>query len=299
MTPLRDPIKNIVYNATDEDVDRVYVNGRLVVDGGRVLAADERAILAALQAAGDRMWPRMAKSDWAGRSADQLSPADLPGLERLGRGRWADTSSAGSGKPSRSSSASRCWPSRSCTWCRATRCASSRGPTRPSRWSSASASSSGWTGRSTSSTGRSCSRALRGDLGRSLRSRAPVADEILARFPATLELTTASMIIAVLVGVPLGLIAAVRRATWVDYLAMTTSLSTPLHARVLAGDRGDLALQPAARLAARLGPRGAALAVGRPPPHRAARRHAGHHVHRDHEPAHALRACSTCWAAST
>lgn len=69
------------------------------------------------------------------------------------------------------------------------------------------------------------SRALRGDLGRSLRSRAPVADEILARFPATLELTTASMIIAVLVGVPLGLIAAVRRATWVDYLAMTTSLS--------------------------------------------------------------------------
>jgi 5-methylthioadenosine/S-adenosylhomocysteine deaminase len=74
MTPLRDPIKNIVYNAADEDVDRVYVDGRLVVDGGRVLAADERAILAALQASGERMWPRMAKSDWAGRSADQLSP---------------------------------------------------------------------------------------------------------------------------------------------------------------------------------------------------------------------------------
>jgi ABC-type dipeptide/oligopeptide/nickel transport system permease component len=53
-----------------------------------------------------------------------------------------------------------------------------------------------------------------------------VADEILARFPATLELTTASMVIAVIVGVPLGLIAAVRRATWVDYVAMTTSLST-------------------------------------------------------------------------
>jgi cytosine/adenosine deaminase-related metal-dependent hydrolase len=74
MTPLRDPIKNLVYNATDEDVDRVYVNGRMVVDGGRVLAADERAILSALQAAGDRMWPRMAKSDWAGRGADQISP---------------------------------------------------------------------------------------------------------------------------------------------------------------------------------------------------------------------------------
>jgi cytosine/adenosine deaminase-related metal-dependent hydrolase len=74
MTPLRDPVKNIVYNATDEDVDRVYVNGRLVVEGGRVLAADQDAILRALQAGGDRMWPRMTKHDWAGRDADQLSP---------------------------------------------------------------------------------------------------------------------------------------------------------------------------------------------------------------------------------
>ena len=78
MTPLGDPVKNIVYNATDEDVDRVYVNGRLVVDGGRALAADERAILSALQAGGERMWPRMAKFDWAGRGADQLSPQTYP-----------------------------------------------------------------------------------------------------------------------------------------------------------------------------------------------------------------------------
>ena len=78
MTPLRDPVKNIVYNATDEDVDRVYVNGRVVVDGGRVLAADEGKILAALQAAGERMWPRMAKYDWAGRDADRLSPQTYP-----------------------------------------------------------------------------------------------------------------------------------------------------------------------------------------------------------------------------
>ena len=69
-------------------------------------------------------------------------------------------------------------------------------------------------------------RALRGDLGRSLRSRAPVLDEILARFPATLELTTASMLIAVAVGLPLGLLSAVRRASWVDYTAMGVSLST-------------------------------------------------------------------------
>jgi 5-methylthioadenosine/S-adenosylhomocysteine deaminase len=78
MTPLRDPVKNIVYNATTEDIDRVYVNGRLVVDGGRVLAADEAKILAALQAGGERMWPRMGQFDWARRDADALSPQTYP-----------------------------------------------------------------------------------------------------------------------------------------------------------------------------------------------------------------------------
>ena len=78
MTPLRDPVKNIVYNATSEDVDRVWVDGRLVVDGGRVLAADEAGILAALQAGGERMWPRMGRFDWAGRGADALSPQTYP-----------------------------------------------------------------------------------------------------------------------------------------------------------------------------------------------------------------------------
>jgi 5-methylthioadenosine/S-adenosylhomocysteine deaminase len=74
MTPLRDPVKNIVYNASAEDIDRVYVDGRVVVEGGCVLAADETKIFAALQAGGERMWSCMAKYDWAGRGADALSP---------------------------------------------------------------------------------------------------------------------------------------------------------------------------------------------------------------------------------
>jgi cytosine/adenosine deaminase-related metal-dependent hydrolase len=82
MTPLRDPVKNIVWNATAEDIDRVYVGGRLVAQGGRVLAADEAAILAALQAGGDRMWPRMKEFDWAGRDADALSPQTYPDWPR-------------------------------------------------------------------------------------------------------------------------------------------------------------------------------------------------------------------------
>ncbi len=34
-----------------------------------------------LQAAGDRMWPEMAKADWAGRGADELSPQSFPAFE--------------------------------------------------------------------------------------------------------------------------------------------------------------------------------------------------------------------------
>ena len=80
MTPLRDPVKNIVFNATAEDVDRVYVDGRLVVDGGHVLAADERAILAALQAAGERMWPHAAVRLGPSRRRPALAP-DLPRVQ--------------------------------------------------------------------------------------------------------------------------------------------------------------------------------------------------------------------------
>jgi cytosine/adenosine deaminase-related metal-dependent hydrolase len=78
MTPVRDPVKNIVFNATPADVDRVWVNGRLVVDGGRVLGADEPAIFAALQQGGERMWQRIGEFDWAGRGADELSPQTFP-----------------------------------------------------------------------------------------------------------------------------------------------------------------------------------------------------------------------------
>ncbi|MGI8551258.1 MAG: amidohydrolase family protein, partial [Dehalococcoidia bacterium] len=78
MTPLRDPVKNIVFNASHEDVDSVYVNGRRVLEHGKVLAADEAKILADLQAAGERMWPRMGEFDWNHRGADELSPLTFP-----------------------------------------------------------------------------------------------------------------------------------------------------------------------------------------------------------------------------
>lgn len=66
--------------------------------------------------------------------------------------------------------------------------------------------------------------AIQGDLGTSLKSRRPVLDEILTFLPATLQLTAAAMVFAVIVGVTLGAVAAIRAHTWVDTLTMLLAL---------------------------------------------------------------------------
>ena len=63
-----------------------------------------------------------------------------------------------------------------------------------------------------------------GDLGQSLRNGQPVTSQILLRMPATAELALASMAVAVLVALPLGIIAAVWKGTWIDHSATTLSL---------------------------------------------------------------------------
>ena len=65
---------------------------------------------------------------------------------------------------------------------------------------------------------------LHGDLGVSITSRRPVLDDIRDFAPATLELATISFLLSLLVGIPLGIIAAVKRDSWVDHLARFISL---------------------------------------------------------------------------
>ena len=72
---------------------------------------------------------------------------------------------------------------------------------------------------------------LQGDLGRSIRTHEKISTELLQRFPATCELTFASMIIAALGGIVAGLLAAVRRARFMDYASMiaaTAGISLPI-----------------------------------------------------------------------
>ena len=64
----------------------------------------------------------------------------------------------------------------------------------------------------------------KGDLGVSLRTNQPVAAAIAERLPATVELASAAMIVAVLIAIPLGILAAVRAGTRVDHLATTVAL---------------------------------------------------------------------------
>jgi dipeptide transport system permease protein len=63
-----------------------------------------------------------------------------------------------------------------------------------------------------------------GDFGRSLVTRRPVLDDFLTLFPATLELSLFAIILAVAIGVPLGIIAAIRRGSWLDQSIMGVAL---------------------------------------------------------------------------
>ncbi len=69
-----------------------------------------------------------------------------------------------------------------------------------------------------------------GDLGESMRLKMPVAELVLQKLPVTLQLATMAIIIALLIGVTAGVVSAVKKDSWVDYLVNILSLwgiSTP------------------------------------------------------------------------
>jgi peptide/nickel transport system permease protein len=73
-------------------------------------------------------------------------------------------------------------------------------------------------------------RALRGDLGRSLRSNQPVTEAILQRLPVTLELMGAALLVSLAIAVPMGIISALKRNSGIDLASMFFALvgfSTP------------------------------------------------------------------------
>lgn len=63
-----------------------------------------------------------------------------------------------------------------------------------------------------------------GDLGTSFVSKRPVVSEFFSLFPATVELSFVALMFALLMGIPAGAIAAVKRGSWFDHCTMTASL---------------------------------------------------------------------------
>jgi peptide/nickel transport system permease protein len=66
---------------------------------------------------------------------------------------------------------------------------------------------------------------LRGNLGISLRTDIPVLQLVLSKLPVTIELAILAMIVALLIGIPAGIVSAVKKGTTVDYAANVVALS--------------------------------------------------------------------------
>lgn len=65
---------------------------------------------------------------------------------------------------------------------------------------------------------------LQGDLGRSYRTRQPITQEIVTALPVTIELALYALFMSVIVAIPLGVISAIKRNTWIDFTARLAGL---------------------------------------------------------------------------
>ena len=76
--PVRDPVTALVEYGSGADVDMVFVNGEIVIAGGRSTRIDEDELYARADAAAKRAWDNWPKRDWAGRSVEQIVPPAFP-----------------------------------------------------------------------------------------------------------------------------------------------------------------------------------------------------------------------------
>lgn len=77
MSPLRDPIRNLVMCATRNDVDMVMVDGRIVVEDGVVTSVNENNLATRMQSAAEKLWERWQEVDPRHRSIDDMTPLSL------------------------------------------------------------------------------------------------------------------------------------------------------------------------------------------------------------------------------
>ena len=115
---------------------------------------------------------------------------------------------------------------------------------------------------------------LHGDFGNSIVTKQPVLGEFFTLFPATLELSLCAMLIAVALGIPAGVIAAVKRGSVFDQARHGRSRSSAIRCRSSGGACCSSSSSPASCMDAGLRPHLAPLLLP-----------AGHRLHADRHPA--------------
>lgn len=78
MVLARDPLRSFIYHAADRAVRDVFVDGRQVVAGGKVVTLDQAAAGRRLVEAQSRMLEPALRRDYRGRRAEEIAPLSLP-----------------------------------------------------------------------------------------------------------------------------------------------------------------------------------------------------------------------------
>ncbi|MBI4190993.1 MAG: amidohydrolase family protein [Betaproteobacteria bacterium] len=75
---VHDPIKSLLECGTGRDVETVIVDGQALLEDGKTTRVDERALLAAVQAEGERLWHAVPEWHWSGKPLDEIVPPSYP-----------------------------------------------------------------------------------------------------------------------------------------------------------------------------------------------------------------------------
>jgi len=73
MSPVRDPIRNLVMSGSNSDVSTVMIDGKIVVEDGRVPGIDEEELAENLQREQERVWDMLPSHDVFGRTIDEIT----------------------------------------------------------------------------------------------------------------------------------------------------------------------------------------------------------------------------------
>jgi cytosine/adenosine deaminase-related metal-dependent hydrolase len=73
MSPVRDPIRNLVMNGTNNDVNTVMINGKIIVEKGKIPGINEEKLAETLQREQEKIWDILPSHDIFGRTIDEIT----------------------------------------------------------------------------------------------------------------------------------------------------------------------------------------------------------------------------------